>query len=75
MARTNKPKDDDTASQETAAGTIPTTEWEQGFRGTAVDQTPNEAYTVAGVTTSTTAAEADNAAEEGTTPAADDPTP
>jgi hypothetical protein len=46
-----------------------TTEWEQGFRGVEVDRTPNEAYTVAGVTSSTTAAEADNEAETGEAPA------
>lgn len=49
-----------------------TSEWEQGFRGVEVDKTPNEAYTVAGVTSGTQAAEADNAAEEGHPPVADD---
>lgn len=60
------------ATQDVAAGTIATQEWEQGFRGVEVDKTPNEAYSVAGVTSSTEAADADNAAEAGTTTDASD---
>jgi hypothetical protein len=68
MARKD-PATQDTGKTRTAAGVIDASEWEKGYRGVEVDKTPNEAYSVAGVTSSTTAAEADNAAEEGATPA------
>lgn len=41
---------------------------EKGYLGEKVDPTPDEAYTLAGVTSSDTAAKADNAAEEGEAP-------
>lgn len=40
------------------------TEEEQGFRGTEVDPTPNENYTVAGVTSGAPTPETDDAARD-----------
>lgn len=42
---------------------------EAGYLGVVPDDTPNEAYTVAGVTSSDTAAEADRAAADKSPPA------
>lgn len=53
------------ADQVDAKAGIDLTEFEQGFRGTRTDDTPDEAYTVAGVTSSFDAAQADREAGGG----------
>lgn len=55
-------KKQDDASAEVAASMAP--EQEQGFRGVEVDPTPNEHYTVAGVTKGKPTPETDEKAAE-----------
>jgi hypothetical protein len=55
-------KDNDQAAEQVQAATDKETE--QGFRGIEVDPTPNENYTVAGVTSGKPTPETDDAAAE-----------
>lgn len=68
MADDTKPADDAAPPIDLAAAN------EIGYLGTVPDQPPNEAYTVAGVTSSDEAAQADRRAAAGQLNVAPDPT-
>lgn len=59
MAKDEKPDESGADAENAEVQATVDEETEQGFRGTKVDQTPNENYTVAGVTSGAPTPETD----------------